>query len=122
VNGELQSAVFGKKSGNQTSIYSGRQKRLAKGQDWTSKPEVRIERRIASLKNQKVSNLPGLPNPFSEMQMTVNLPGPPHDGKEWEWSMFEDSVKVRGLSAAFATSAVFLSRKRTKHPRGSRTG
>lgn len=112
VNGELQSIVFGKKSGNQTSIYSRSAKRLAKGQGWVGKPEVRIERRITNLKNQKVSGLPSLPNPFSKLQMTVNIPGPPPGGKEWEWSVFEDSVKVRGLTAALA---LLPEERRTKY-------
>jgi hypothetical protein len=112
VDGHLQSLVFGKKSGNQTSIYSRNKKRLAKGQSWSGEPEVRIERRLANLKQQKVSSLPSLSNPFTAMQITLNLPGPPPDGKAWEWSMFADSVKVRGLCAALA---LLPEERRTKY-------
>jgi hypothetical protein len=112
VDGHLQSLVFGKENGNQTLIYSRSAKRLAKGQDWAGKPEVRIERRLRNLKNMKVSGLPSLPNPFSAMQMTLNLPGPPPDGKDWEWSIFEDSVKIRGLNAALA---LLPEERRTKY-------
>ena len=41
-NGELETLVFGKKKGNQTLIYSRKKKRLAKGQPWPGKSEVRI--------------------------------------------------------------------------------
>ena len=112
VNGQLQSLVFGKKSGNQTSIYSRNKKRLAKGQSWSGEPEVRVERRLTNLKHQMVSSLPSLPNPFSAMQMTLNLPGPPPDGKAWEWLMFEDSVNVRGLCPALA---LLPEERRTKY-------
>jgi hypothetical protein len=112
VQGHLQSLVFGKKQGNRTVIYSRDKKRLAKGQNWTGEPEVRIERRLTNLKNQKVSSLPRLANPFSPMQMTLNMPAPPSDGKAWEWSMFEDSVKARGLNAALS---LLPEERRTKY-------
>ena len=112
VNGHLKTIVHGKKQGDQTVIYDRKEKRLAKGQKWKGPSAIRVERRLVNLKDQKLSSLPLLPNPFAKMQMTVNMPGPPDEKKSDSWSMFEDSVKVRGLGAALA---LLPDERRTKY-------
>lgn len=101
LNGVLQNIAFGKPKGNQTLIYSRKKKRLAKGQEWTGPSVVRVERRLVNL-GIKLHELPALPNPFADMQLTENMPAAPHGVDDGFWTMFCDSVKVRGQKDALA--------------------
>lgn len=100
-NGQLESIYSGKPKGNQTAIYDRGKKRKAKGQKWDKPSTVRIERRLKNL-GLKLNELPSLDNPFAKMTLTESMPPAPSNGKGWEWLMFTDSVKVRGLTAALA--------------------
>jgi hypothetical protein len=99
LNGVLQNVSFGKPKGNQTLIYSRKTKRLAKGQAWSGQSVVRVERRLVNVGIQ-MHELPALPNPFAAMQLTENMPVAPSGVDEGFWTMFCDSVKVRGLKDA----------------------
>ncbi|NGO49749.1 hypothetical protein [Allomesorhizobium camelthorni] len=100
INGILQNLAYGKPKGNQTLIYSRKKKRLSKGQGWSGPSVVRIERRLVNLGGMKVYQLPTLPNPFADMQFTTNMPVAPSEVEEGLWTMFCDSVQVRGLKDA----------------------
>jgi hypothetical protein len=102
VDGHLESQYSGKSQGNYTAIYSVKKKRIAKGQPWTGKSVVRVERRLRYPSPKKLSDLAKLENPFAKMVLTTVMPQPPDPKKAWEWSMFEDSVNVRGLAKALA--------------------
>lgn len=104
-DGHLQSFRHGQPKGNQTVVYSVKQKRLAKDQPWSGPSVVRVERRLRNPSPYKLTELGKLANPFADMAMTT-MPGPPPDevqnNKVRMWSMFEDSVKARGVRAALA--------------------
>lgn len=102
VDGHLQSFRLGLPKGNQTLVYSVKQKRLAKGQVWAGKSVVRVERRLRNPPTKKLTDLEDLKNPFASMVLTEVMPPPPKSEKPWQWSMFEDSVHVRGLAQALA--------------------
>jgi len=101
LNGALQTVVLGKSTGNQTSVYSRKIKRLAKGQKWPGQSVVRVEKRLVNV-GVKLHQLTTLPNPFANMTLTENMPAPPSGVDEGFWTMFCDSVKVRGLKDALA--------------------
>ena len=116
--GALESVYIGKSKGNQTRIYSRSQKRLAKKQAWDGAPEVRVERKLINLKEMKLLDLPAMTNPFSSIALIDNLPGPPpllNEKKHWQWSLFRDSVQVRGLTAALALLPSALRTRFRKH-------
>ena len=104
-DGHLQTLYHGKSKGNQTAIYSVKAKRKAKKQKWDGSSVVRIERRLRNPSPYKITDLKDLKNPFAGMAFAM-MPGPPPlglgAGKEWMWSMFQDSVTVRGCAAALA--------------------
>lgn len=103
VNGKLETLVLGKSKGNQTKVYDRGKKRIAKGQGWTGPPTTRIERRLRLTKAMPLSQLPSMANPFAHLQMivpTVGCPSTMAKSKEYEWTLFLDSVQVRGLSSA----------------------
>ena len=101
VNGVLQNVAYGKPKGNQTLIYNRKTKRLSKGQEWPEQSVVRVERRLVNV-GIKLHQLPALTNPFADMQFTKNMPNAPLDVDERLWTMFCDSVSVRGLKDALA--------------------
>ncbi|WP_204378160.1 hypothetical protein [Tardiphaga robiniae] len=101
VAGKLQTLVLGKKGGNQTLIYNKKAQQLGQGKPWEGKATVRVERRMLNPAIKKLSSLPDLPNPFAALSLTELLNAPPTE-KEWLWSLFKDSVSVRGLPAALA--------------------
>ncbi|MBE2275898.1 MAG: hypothetical protein IAE87_06325 [Rhodobacteraceae bacterium] len=101
LNGVLQNVAFGKTKGNQTLIYNRKTKRLSKKQGWDGQSVVRIERRLVNVAI-KLHELPSLSNPFADMQLTENMPAAPSDVDDGLWTMFCDSVKVRGLKDALA--------------------
>jgi len=102
VNGHLEGASYGKGKGNQTLVYNVKKKRLAKDQSWEGKSVTRVERRLRNPSPDKIEDIATLGNPFASMILAENMPPPPPWEKGWQWSMFEDSVKVRGLTAALA--------------------
>jgi hypothetical protein len=103
VNGQLETATYGRNTGNQTIIYDRGAKRKAKGQSTVGKTGVRVERRITKSINMSVQDLVGLQNPFAGLKFTQNLPStPPPETKENQWLQFCDSVNQRGLSNALA--------------------
>jgi hypothetical protein len=100
VNGKLQTFVLGTKKGNQTILYNKKAKRLSQGKKWSGKAAVRIERRLRNPSPYKLSLLHKLLNPFLAAKL-LKMPGPPAwEKKPWMWSLFTDSVSVRGLPAA----------------------
>lgn len=101
-DGHAKTLYLGKKGGSQTRIYSRKQKRLAKKQGWDGASVVRVERSINLGSSFRLAELGSLPNPFTAMKMVPSLPPPPNPGKLNQWSMFEDSVRQRGLVAALA--------------------
>jgi len=106
--GQLQTATYGKKQGNQTLIYDRGAKRAAKNQGWKNITGIRVERRLVGMKMFELSKLAELPNPFASMKLIETMAPPPAidqtaEGKvDWRWVMFCDSVQVRGLSGALA--------------------
>lgn len=116
VDGKLETLKLGKSKGNQTVVYSVKKKRLGQGKAWPGTSVIRVERRLRNPKPDKLDELSALANPFAGMVLCENLPGPP-SGKEndWQWSMFGDSVKVRGLIPALALLPVERRTKYRKH-------
>lgn len=98
-DGQLETIYIGKPGSNQTAIYDRSKKREKLGQDMP--PCLRIERRIKPA-GMKLTNLPAMKNPFTGTALLIALPGPFNPQKVNDWSMFSDSVKERGLSAALA--------------------
>ena len=102
VSGKLETFVLGTKKGNQTLLYNKKAKRLSQKQKWLGKAAVRIERRLRHPTPYKLSSLHKLPNPFKAAKL-LKMPGPPAlEKKPYMWSLFTDSVSVRGLTAALA--------------------
>jgi hypothetical protein len=112
VDGHLESLAYGVAKGNQTLVYSVKAKRKKKGQPWTGSSVVRVERRLRNPKPHKLAELPKLTNPFAGLVLTTIMPGPPPGEKPWQWSMFEDTVNVRGLANALA---LLPEERRTKY-------
>lgn len=105
-DGKLQTFRHGKPNGNQTIVYSVKQKRLAKGQPHSGLSVVRIERRLRSPAVGTIAKLGALENPFAGIAIVSLIPNPPPNqtgsNAANQWSMFEDSVKLRGVRAALA--------------------
>ena len=102
VDGHLETLCFGKPGGNQTVIYNKKKEQLALGKPWLGKSVVRVERRLRSPAAKKLADLKQWSNPFAKMVLTEIMPPPPDNGKDRQWSMFEDSINVRGLTNALA--------------------
>lgn len=103
VNGKLETMVLGKSKGNQTKIYDRGKKRIAKKQGWAGPPTTRIERRLRPGQPMSFAQLSTMPNPFANIQMivpTVGCPPTIPKSREYVWTFFLDSAKVRGLSPA----------------------
>ena len=99
-NGQLETLVLGKAKGSQTKVYDRGKKRVALGQTWTGPPTTRVERRLRL--NSPLAELGTLANPFASMQMVAIPTGPPPEEikSAYIWTLFLDSVSVRGLSTA----------------------
>ncbi|MCC4299578.1 hypothetical protein [Aurantimonas coralicida] len=112
--GHLETVTYGVGKGNQTLIYNKKAEQIAKGVAWEGKSAVRIERR---LRNPSITlkSLSKLKNPFSGTTLIQNFPPPPPNGKEWEWSMFEDSVRFRGVDKALSLLPPDRKAKYRKH-------
>jgi hypothetical protein len=101
-DGLLQTFYAGKKKGSFTKIYSKSAQRKAQGKP-LSVGTVHVERTIRNPPNGSLMSLGDLPNPFLGLALVANVLGPPpYQSAENErlWSVFCDSVKVRGLKAA----------------------
>lgn len=108
--GYLETIVSGLSSGNQTSIYDRGKKREDKNQYGYS--GVRVERRLRNTK-KKLIELPNLANPFGAMTFVQSLPpAAPNNTPDGDWTMFSDSVSVRGLENALQLLSV---KDRTKY-------
>lgn len=101
VDGKSQTFTLGLPKGNQTLVYNLKAKRLKQGKSWPGKARVRVERRLRQPAPYKLSLLSQLANPFLAAKL-IRMPGPPPKTKPWMWSLFTDSVSVRGLPAALA--------------------
>ena len=101
-NGQLETLVLGQPKGNQTVIYSKDKEQLSKGKHHCGPSIVRVERRLRHPAVKLLKNLHQLANPFAAMMMTMQSPEPPPGEKLSRWTMFLDSVSVRGLAAALA--------------------
>lgn len=101
-SGQLETLVLGKSGSNQTRVYDRGKKRIALGQKWTGPPTTRVERRLRFQQPIPLAKLGLLPNPFSAMTMIVTQTAPPPDEVKapYVWTLFLDSVSVRGLSTA----------------------
>lgn len=98
-DGQLETIYIGKPKSNQIAIYDRSKKRASKNQSY---PQcLRIERRLKP-SGMKLPSLAGIKNSFAGIKLLIALPGPPNPTKEWEWSMFSDSIEKRGLPAALA--------------------
>ncbi len=101
-DGHLETIVLGKAAGNQTKIYNRGKKRSDKGQKWQGPLTTRVERRLRP-QGLKLKALPMIPNPFADIILPAsNLPVPPKEPKStaYLWTMFQDSIKTRGLAGA----------------------
>lgn len=96
-DGFLETITIGLPQGNQTLVYAKKKQRLAKKQPFLGPSTIRVERVLRKPSPGKLLELGVLANPFAHMTLLPTLPQPPSDEKEWQWSMFKDSVKVRGL-------------------------
>lgn len=102
--GDLQSVYFGSNQGNQTVVYDRKAKRLQQNSSWNGPQTVRVERRLKNTQ-KKLSQLQDLQNPFAGMKLIENVQLPPASmppSKHYMWTLFLDSVKVRGLTDALA--------------------
>ncbi len=102
VNGKLQTFVMGSKKGNQTLLYNKKAKRLKQGKPWPGKASVRMERRLLNPSPNKLHLLHELTNPFLAAQLIAMPDAATWEAKPYIWSLFKDSVAVRGLTAALA--------------------
>jgi hypothetical protein len=101
-DGHLETIVFGKASGNQTKIYNRGKKRTDKGQKWLGPVTTRVERRLRP-QGLKLAELPKIANPFADIILPASsIPAPPDEPetKTYLWALFQDSIKVRGLTGA----------------------
>lgn len=101
-DGHLETIVLGKAAGNQTKIYNRGKKRTDKGQKWQGPVTTRVERRLRP-QGLKLTALHTLSNPFAGIILPAShLPAPPKEPKSttYLWTMFQDSIKARGLTGA----------------------
>lgn len=100
-NGKLETLYQGKKKGSFYRVYDKVAERKSKGQNWLTGEKTRVERVLRN-QNIKLKDLANISNPFSSLMM-LELPLAPPDcvkKKEYIWSLFCDSVRVRGMQAA----------------------
>lgn len=108
--GHLETIISGLSTGNQTTIYDRGKKREAKNQYGYS--GVRIERRLKNTK-KKLHEIIALANPFDSIFLIQALPSAaPIKTTDGEWTLFSDSVSVRGLENALLLLTV---KDRTKY-------
>lgn len=103
-DGLLETVVLGKPNGNQTKIYNRGKKRTDKGQKWQGPVTTRVERRLRP-QGLKLTALPQIPNPFVGVTVPASsILAPPNEpkNKTYLWTLFQDSIKVRGMSVALS--------------------
>lgn len=99
-DGHLQTYTLGKPKGNQIRLYCKSDEQFAKG--FAKGPAlVRVEQTLRNLKMSPI-NLKKLSNPFAKMTLLKHCAPPPPGGNKSQWSMFQDSIQGRGLTAALA--------------------
>ncbi|MEC5414790.1 hypothetical protein [Aurantimonas sp. C2-4-R8] len=113
-DGQLENFTLGTNKGHQTIVYNKKLETISKGQKWDGKTVVRIERRLRNLK-MNVFGLNKLPNPFEDTVLVQNFPPPILGEKAWQWTLFEDSVRFRGLDKALALLPPARKAKYRKH-------
>ena len=103
VDGQLETYIQGKKTGNQTAIYSRDKKRLAKKQNWTGAPVVRAERRLRHPPVKSLKDLPGMEQPFKGMDLVTTLNEPPAgEPKTYIWELFKHAATSQSLAVALS--------------------
>jgi hypothetical protein len=103
-DGHLETIVLGKAAGNQTKIYNRGKKRTDKGQKWPGPVTTRVERMLRP-QGLPLTGLAAMKNPFAGIAVPANSIGPPPDEPETKgylWTLFQDSIQVRGMEAALA--------------------
>jgi hypothetical protein len=83
-------------------IYSQIAEQKSKGKSWAGAPVVRIERILGPRYKHTIPSLGELDNPFAKIMLTHPPPPCPAWEKSWQWAMFCDVVRVRGLPSALA--------------------
>lgn len=94
-------------------IYSKSDEQCGKGNPMVNSV-VRIEQTLRNL-NLKVVELKKLTNPFSKIVLVEHCPVPPPWERAGRWIMFQDCVRVRGLTAALAQVPPARRTKYRKH-------
>ncbi len=97
----IETIYLGKKNTNHTTIYN-KSKQLKDVKSISiNTPVVRVERCLIG-QQLMLKAITQLKNPFSAMHISPCLPPAPNPNKTWEWTIFEDSVKVRGIKNALS--------------------
>ncbi|WP_440409449.1 hypothetical protein [Neorhizobium petrolearium] len=98
VGGKLETIYLGLPKGNQWRIYrKDKEQKKTKGRSLP--PTIRVERVIRN-PQMKLISLNQMTNPFSGTRLLQKLPPLPTGEKEWQWLMFQDSVRSRGITSA----------------------
>ncbi|WP_139802572.1 replication initiation factor domain-containing protein [Aurantimonas sp. 22II-16-19i] len=113
-DGHLESFTLGTNKGHQTLVYNKKAEQKAKGKKWDGSTVVRIEKRMKNL-NSKVLDLGKLENPFKGTLLVQNFPPPIPDENQWQWTLFQDCVRFRGLDKALALLPKDRKAKYRKH-------
>lgn len=96
--GHLQTTMLGKGGGNQWKLYrKDKEQKAKKGR--TIPATIRVERVLRGQK-MKLASLPSLANVFAPTTFAHSLPPRPAWEDEARWTLFSDSVKVRGITNA----------------------
>jgi hypothetical protein len=98
VGGHLQTTMLGKGGGNQWKLYRKDKEQKVKKKR-TIPATIRVERVLRGQK-MKLISLPTMPNVFAPTTFANSLPPRPEWEKENPWTLFCDSVKVRGVTNA----------------------
>lgn len=97
VGGDLETIYLGQPKGNQWRLYRKDKEQQKKKR--TIPPTIRLER-VLKNPNLKLADLKGLANPFSSVKLLEILPPKPALEKSWRWVLFQDCVRVRGITGA----------------------
>ena len=97
VKGDMETVYLGHPKGNQWRIYRKDKEQQKKKRKIP--PTIRIER-VLKNPNLKFVDLPALENPFSTSRILALIPSAPPNEKIWQWLIFQDCVKVRGITGA----------------------
>jgi hypothetical protein len=98
MGGHLQTTMLGKGTGNQWKLYrKDKEQKVKKGRIIPA--TIRIERVLRGQK-MKLASLPAMENVFAPTTFSHTLPPRPDWETESRWTLFCDSVKVRGVTNA----------------------